>query len=771
MILLFLVTPPAGAAAATPGPAPAVLRLDVEEIGPRVVTADGPGVLSVVATLTNTGGTTVAGLAVRAQRGMPLAGVGDVRDALRGDAAADAAASEFVDLPGELAPGASMPVRFAVPLRGEDGLALARPGVYELLLNVNGTPAGAARARLAAVRMLLPVVSLPPADAAPVTVPPTAEPVPFTLLYPISDAPRRLPTVPGEPALLSDDTLASSFAPGGRLYGLVTALAERAPPGSPVRAATCVAVDAELISTAAAMSDGYEVLAPDGRRVPGTGSEAASRWLDLLTTTVRDVCLLAMPWADADLVALTRGHLVDLASGSITDGRAVVGRTLGAAPLAATTWPADGVLDQATLARTVAPLGRTVLLSADAVSGTRERATGVLPLAGADRPQLVVLTDPLIARALAGPVDTPPTVPATEVRPAVIPAGTPSPLSTQDAIGTLAFRARTLEPGPDPLVLAPPHQWGADDTSAGALLTAAGQMISAGLLVPRPLTQTVSAGIPENGARLPAYPLRAGAREVPPEVVATVEGTRASLADLQSAAVEQGSVGVTVADVFGPLQRGLVRPVSAAFRGRVDDATGAATLADDRVQELRAAIRVVEPPSPYALGTKDAPLLLTVANALPIGVRVRIDLASSGGLVVDPIPEQVIPPSGRRQVQVSAEVTRSGQFTVDATVHTPAGGQLGPASRLRVRSTGYGTITVWLTGTAGVLLVVLAARRVRRRLQGENARPTASSTATGTPPPPPPAARPAEELPGEVPPTAATPTRPHPPPGVPSSRP
>ena len=78
----------------------------------------------------------------------------------------------------------------------------------------------------------------------------------------------------------------------------------------------------------------------------------------------------------------------------------------------------------------------------------------------------------------------------------------------------------------------------------------------------------------------------------------------------------------------------IIRLMSAAFRGRVDDSTGAATLADARVQELRAAIRVVEPPSPYALGTKDAPLLLTVANGLPIGVRVRIDLASSGGLVV-----------------------------------------------------------------------------------------------------------------------------------------
>jgi hypothetical protein len=86
---------------------------------------------------------------------------------------------------------------------------------------------------------------------------------------------------------------------------------------------------------------------------------------------------------------------------------------------------------------------------------------------------------------------------------------------------------------------------------------------------------------------------------------------------------------------------------------------------------------------------------------------------------VAPIPPQRIPPLGRRQVQVSAEVVRSGQFSVEATVHSPAGRALGPPSRLQVRSTAYGTITVWLTGSAAVLLVVLAAHRVVRRVRGE----------------------------------------------------
>ena len=89
------------------------------------------------------------------------------------------------------------------------------------------------------------------------------------------------------------------------------------------------------------------------------------------------------------------------------------------------------------------------------------------------------------------------------------------------------------------------------------------------------------------------------------------------------------------------------------------------------------------------------------------------------GLRVAPIEPQEVPPLGRRQVRVSAEVTRSGQFTVQAAVRTPDGELLGQPSRLRVRSTAYGTITVWLTASAGILLVVLAGRRVVRRIRGE----------------------------------------------------
>ena len=77
--------------------------------------------------------------------------------------------------------------------------------------------------------------------------------------------------MPGEPTLLTDDELATSLAPDGRLGGLVAALAG-APVGSPVRDATCLAVDPDLVETAAAMRSGYQVVAPGRQprcRAPG----------------------------------------------------------------------------------------------------------------------------------------------------------------------------------------------------------------------------------------------------------------------------------------------------------------------------------------------------------------------------------------------------------------------------------------------------------------------------------------------------------------------
>jgi hypothetical protein len=550
------------------------------------------------------------------------------------------------------------------------------------------------------------------------------------VLYPLVDAPRRLPTVPGEQTQLTDDDLARSLAPDGRLGGLLAAYTDRAPAGSPVRAATCLAVDPDLVATAAAMRQGYLVRAPDGATTPGTGTEVAARWLNGLAAAARGGCVVALPFADADLVALARGNLGDLGRFAVAGAGAVVAGILGTPVVDATTWPADGILDEPALGEVTAAGSRAVVLTADAVDGGPAVATaGVVPLAGAGSSSLLaVLADPLLSRAAAeGPTPDGAAPGAagrdTSIGPlSSMDAGASPPLATQDALATLVFRAQAPPRAAGPIVVAPPHRWLTDATGAAALLDAVDLLVGSGRLQPRGLADVVAAGPVTPGPARPADPLQVGAVDLPQPVMETVREMRADVLDLQSAAVPETGVGASLDAMFTPLLQAALRPASAAWHGRPELAGGAATAAATRIAQLRESIRVLPPPTPYSLGTRDAPLLLTVANGLPVTMEVRLSISSTTGLRVAPIPAQRIPPLGRRQVQVDAQVVRSGQFVVEAMVRTAAGRQLGPPSRLQVRSTAYGTITVWLTGCAGVLLVVLAARRVVRRIRGEPSR-------------------------------------------------
>lgn len=743
VVMAALTFAPGSASAAPAATATAPLRLDLTTMSPRVVTASGPGVLTVTGTLTNTGTVPFDQVVVRIQRSDPLATEGQVRDALDGNAGTDAVTPQFTPVADELAPGQQVPVSLTVPLRGAatTSLALNSAGVHELLVNVNGAPRDADRARLAAVRLLLPVLSLPdgPGPGASGAGPDAPSPVPFSMIYPIADTPHRLPTLPGGRALLTDDSLAASFAPDGRLGGLVAALAQQAPVGSRVRTATCVAVDPDLLETAQAMQNGYDVRGTDGAIVPGNGGGVAGQWLAQLTAATRGGCLIALPYADADLVALTRGGESGLAAAAIKDGRQVVAAVLGTPVTGDVTWPAGGVVDEPTLATIGGAGGKALLLSADGIDAGRSRpGTGVVPVAGTS--QFAVLTDPLLAEAAGGAARSRLSDPGPGGAAVTSsPAGTVSPLSTQDAIGTLAFRAQA---GADrgatgPLVLAPPHHWAADGDGARALLQAADQLIGADELIPDAPAAVLSAGpAPGTPARPAVYPLASGAQEIAGSVVASIRSTAVDLTDLRSAVVAGSGVGVGVDEVFTPLQRGLVRPASASLRHDPAAATAAAAAGAGRIRDIRSTVRVLEPPSPYSLGTSDAPLPLTVVNGLPVTVQVRIQIASTSGLRVAPIAPVQIPPLGRRQVSVNAQVTRSGNFTVEATVLTPNGSVLGPASRLNVRSTVYGTITVWLTVGAGVLLVVLVARRIVRRIRGGSGSRAAPDARTDPAPPP-----------------------------------
>ncbi|WP_028938558.1 DUF6049 family protein [Pseudonocardia spinosispora] len=746
------------------------IQLRIDSMSPRVVTSTGPGELTVTGMLTNAGDQPVGDVEVRAQRSDRLRTDGDLRTALSGDAADDAITPSFTRLADELAPGQQVPIELTVPLRGTEtaSLALQRTGIYDLLINVNGVPAGGDQARLAGVHALLPVLGLPAVGGRAAETTP-AEPAgaaqPVSVLYPIADQPRRLPTGPAEPVLLGDDQLGTDLAKGGRLDGLLDALEAGAPAGSPMHQAVCLAIDPDLLRTVSDMAgpNGYRVRGPNGAEVDGRGATAANTWLNRLRTDAAGRCVMALPYADADIVALSRAGLGDMTAYATRGGARIVADVLRTQVRTDATWPADGLLDERSLTDFARAGGRTVVLSADAVSSgkaARGATGGTVRLSAPGSTTVGLLTDPLVSLAASGP-------PSSEDRTLtsrlssvtgsdpVNPTGSGGTLSDQNTIGAVAYRALGTASASTPLLVAPPHQWHTTGADAKELLGSIATLVTSGRLVAAPLGGAATEGAePAGTAASLVYPLRAGAREVPTSVTTRLRDDRNATEQLRAAAVALPGVGSTPDQVFNPVTEGILRAGSAVWRGRGELSEAATKVITDRVRLLRSLVRVLEPPSPYALGDKEAPLPITLSNGLPVGMQVRVQLSDTPGLRIasmtpDPLPP--IPPMGRLQVKANAQLNKSGTFSVEARLTTRNGVVLGTPSRLQLRSTVYGTVTLWLTGIAFVLLVVLAMRRIIRRIRGGNSEEDRRARTAPSEP------TPAEPTPAEATPAEATP--------------
>jgi hypothetical protein len=97
------------------------------------------------------------------------------------------------------------------------------------------------------------------------------------------------------------------------------------------------------------MAKGYRVRDPSGQVVDGKGTSTAKTWLERLRGLTAGRCVLRLPYADADLVALSAAGAVDLEKLALTGGADVTGVLPAAEPLAGVLWPVRGVVDQRTL--------------------------------------------------------------------------------------------------------------------------------------------------------------------------------------------------------------------------------------------------------------------------------------------------------------------------------------------------------------------------------------------------------------------------------------
>ncbi len=824
----ILLAQPAAAQPTTPNSSssPKFLKLTLDSVNPSAVTTTSDPMLTVAGTVTNIGDRVVQDISVRVQRAAAVATPSALRSTLRLDQVNYDVTGPFEDVADRLSPGQRKQFTISIPYRSTGGAAaldIGKPGVYPLLLNVNGEPAYGTQARLDDARFLLPVLGVPASVDGSPPVPAAPDiPVATTLLWPLADRPRLVAGVTGPlsgKAELTDDELAASLGKGGRLDQLLGALesvlgTNQANRDRTLTSSVCVAIDPDLLITAQAMTKGYRVLAspsdPDGATRAGTGADQARTWLDRLRAIAASTCTIALPFAQVDVTALAAVDDPELSTRALNEPAEIVDSILSTKSVRGMTIPDSGSVDKsagmllrshgfgtAVVADTATvPLG-TAGTSTDSQQittgrggtgnqSTASQSSSSQPLPETSTPDVVRLTEIAPAPVTAEPTHEPqasttsnpaaPSSPTTNASaptsaaltspqaPANPPAdpalhaatfdiwsatalaavgsNPPTPSFTparvrydvtndsrmarlQDALGAITWTALNPEPNrPRSLLLVPPQQWSANREEATAILKQVELLLRNNLATPRTLTELV-AEPPEAQPYEPDYLPQAAHDAVADRFVQPVRDQARRITDLMRSLVAVPEAEPTPSQYLTPLRDDLLRALTLSDR-RSGDSAQPDTYAQRRLDQtthtldrLYRSVTVLPPGGVYTLASEQSPLLLVARNNLPVAIRVRFRIeAPTETKITDP-GEETLPPTGSRSFQIPTEVTDSRNLVIPISLTTPEGVPLGNPTSVSVRSNAYGQTLAIITACAGILLFLLAGRRLLRRFRGQ----------------------------------------------------
>ena len=696
------------------------LRLDVDSITPQVVEATNSGnnTVKVTATITNVSTRTISHLLGQLRIGVAANSEQAVAAGMAGEVVPNSG-TPFENVAGQLEPGQHDTITMTVPISGPNGLAITKPGVYPMLINIDGTPDYGRQARLATDSVLLPVRSVPGSS--------TSNPGgtrQLTLLWPLVDnAPTMLSETSSGQPVLTDDQLATSLSEGGRLANLLDA-ARHAP--SSVSSTICYAIDPDLLDTVVAMSRGYLVRTSSGGTIPGTGTSAANQWLSTLRGVVNGRCVLPLPYADADLAALSRSGSLDLERLAVSE-QANLATDLKPASVQQVDnvlWPVGNTIDQHSLTD-LAGLGQslsqtTVLVEPNALNPST--GSGVVPLTGVSTvtPVRAVTVDQLVSSALDGSADHSTVAGAPSV------PGSQSVLNTQNGIGALLYQAVFGTARNQPMLIAPPRRWTASESELQGFLGTIGSLVDGHYVTATGLTSLVGQQPSAATATLNSSPV-SSAEELPISLTSAIVAQHQTQQDVLSAmhADPTNPTHLQPSALVAPLQVDLLRCASSAWRGSGSGAgQDAANTAAGQLSVLTGSVTIESPPASISRASSNSPLPVTVSNKLPVDVRVQIAFSGEPGLEPPPPTTTEIPAHSPLTLFIQAKLARTGRFSLIETLTTPSGDTtLGSPARLELVSTSYGTIILVVSGVAFGALVLLSARRIYRRARSKEQQP------------------------------------------------
>lgn len=729
------------AAAGEPGATPFV-RVRIEQVTPDVVTTSSQPTVTVSGMVTNIGDRPVRDVMVRLEHAAAVSGSASLRTSLDGNTDQYQPAADFLTVAPELRRGQEVSFTLSAPLRSLNtpSLGIDKPGIYPVLVNVNGTPDYGAPARLDNARFLLPVIGVPPDradDFDSAVAPDTSKPVLITMLWPLADRPRLAPGVPGGtiPVRLVDDDLATSLATGGRL-DILLAAAEVATsrdvdPDGAVNRALCLAVDPDLLVTVNAMTGGYVVSnSPDGPAQqpgtpthPGTGQVAATQWLNRLRALAHRTCVAPLPYAQADLDALQRVNDPGLSATATTDAGSIVDRILDVLSVRGATLLPDGPLTNRGVNLLNANGSTVVIAAADlsAHDSTGEAAESVDTAPQRLSPQVVVAPfDPAVGAALGGAGTSPAAPTYLDSSLTVRLAHDSETARRQDALGSMFWHPLQRDDAPRTQLLVPPATWTLRAEDAQGILTALATSIRAGLAVPWPLPALLTEATSRAQPQEPEGDFAPARGRFTDDVTAGIAGQVGRLWGLTAALTTDERTGLTGVQYTAPLREDMLRALSQSEPPDTRNGLAQQRMAvvGSTINDLFGAVTIVNPGGSYTLATEHSPLPLALHNGLAVPIRVRLHVDAPPGMTVTDLGVVELPP-GYLPLRVPIEVNFTQRVAIDVTLRTPDGMRLGDPVRLSVHSNAYGKVLFAITMSAAAALLLLAGRRLWHRFRGQ----------------------------------------------------
>lgn len=584
------------------------------------------------------------------------------------DAVADASGAVTTPVPGATdrvgaVPAGSAAFTLRVPT---NTLPLAASGVYPLRLRVTAVRDGVT-STVATLDTFLP---WSPRHQG-------VRPTRLLWVWPLVDRPRR----DAEGAFIDED-LATELTPGGRLSRLVAA-------GSG-RQVTWV-IDPALLADVDALGHPYRVVGTAGRTRPA--NQDARRWLSDLRTATAGADLVALPFADPDLVGIIAAARTGLLHDARVSGVAPVAATLGRPARFDVAWPADGFADEATLAALPTSGFSAVLLDGEAVpvttapawtpSGRADLVDGTLP---------ALLTDPALDAVVNHPGSG---------RSALL-------LSRQAFLAQTLLLTMELPSDPRLAVVAPERRWDPDPSWPAVLLDAADQ---ATWLRPVTLDQALQREAPTVAREQPRLPEAVAEFTVSDQLVDGAARAHVGLTRFRAILTDPTPASL--------MNQSLLASVSSSWRyvPEVAQVRLDATTAD--LDAARGKVRIVTRHA--TLSAQSAPLPVTIRNQLDQPVRVRLDVVSADPLrlrVTGPTELLTIKAGSSLSVSVQLDAVTTGRSDVVATLRTRAGDMYSAPVTLPVDVRAYGRVALIVFGLAAALLVLAAGRRIVRRIRG-----------------------------------------------------